>query len=303
MTRTRQRAVRPVFDDLEGRQLLSVLLETSPSAPAIATFKGDKYIAWRGTNNNYLNIEDLTTHHKITFTTETTSAAPALATFFLGASHARVLAIAWTGTDPQHHLNVELSFDGMNFILATKSILGQTTPASDGPALAPLGDKGGATGLAIGWTGTDHQLNFAFAPDGQHFGPANTLGVTSPYGPALTENGFGALIIAWTDPSHVVEEFNLETLQKGPITIALTNNAPSLVASNGLLFIAWTDPRQRLNVDNVDTQTAVPVDATSPYGPSLAIDPDGSMLDIAWTGMDNRLNVGSVPFPGVSHVV
>ena len=36
---------RPEFDDLEGRQLSSVLPETSPSAPAIATFKGNKKVA------------------------------------------------------------------------------------------------------------------------------------------------------------------------------------------------------------------------------------------------------------------
>jgi hypothetical protein len=49
MTRSSRRATRPGFDDLEGRQLLSVTLpETSPSAPAIATFNGDRYIAWRG---------------------------------------------------------------------------------------------------------------------------------------------------------------------------------------------------------------------------------------------------------------
>ena len=101
MTRTGKRDFRPGLDDLEGRQLLSVLPETSPSAPAIATFKGDKYIAWRGTNNNYLNVENLTTRYKITFTTETTSAAPALA---VDHSLGR-LVVAWTGTDAQHHLN------------------------------------------------------------------------------------------------------------------------------------------------------------------------------------------------------
>jgi hypothetical protein len=36
---------QPEFDDLEGRQLSSVLPKTSPSAPAIATFKGNKNIA------------------------------------------------------------------------------------------------------------------------------------------------------------------------------------------------------------------------------------------------------------------
>jgi hypothetical protein len=46
MIRKSRRALRPGFDDLEGRQLLSVLPETSPSAPAIATFNGDTYIAW-----------------------------------------------------------------------------------------------------------------------------------------------------------------------------------------------------------------------------------------------------------------
>ena len=48
MTCTRQRAIRLGFHDLEGRQLLSTVLpgdETSPPAPAIATFKGQKYIA------------------------------------------------------------------------------------------------------------------------------------------------------------------------------------------------------------------------------------------------------------------
>jgi len=48
MIRTRRRAIRPGFDDLEGRHLSSTVLpgdEASPSAPAIATFKGRKYIA------------------------------------------------------------------------------------------------------------------------------------------------------------------------------------------------------------------------------------------------------------------
>ena len=35
MTRTSKRALRPGFDDLEGRQLLSTLPGTSPSAPAV----------------------------------------------------------------------------------------------------------------------------------------------------------------------------------------------------------------------------------------------------------------------------
>jgi len=85
MRRTSQRAIRPAFDDLEGRQLLSTVLpgnETSPSAPAIATFDNgvsgpQEYIAWRGTGNNSLNVENLATGWMITFG-ETTSVGTAL---------------------------------------------------------------------------------------------------------------------------------------------------------------------------------------------------------------------------------
>jgi hypothetical protein len=101
-------------------------------------------------------------------------------------------------------------------------------------------------------------------------------------------------------------------LPGGVIPGATSNNAPSLASSRGLVFIAWTGTDNRLYVDNMDVQmsnmlplgTSVPGAPTSPYGPSLAPDPNGSMLDIAWTGTDSQhhLNVNSMPYPGLTSV-
>ena len=108
--------------------------QASFSAPSITTFtppstlNGELHIAWRGTDNR-LNIENLDTQDMVTLP-DTTSAAPALACYNFS------LALAWTGTDPQHHLNVALSNDGKSF--KDKVTLAQTTPAANGPALAGL---------------------------------------------------------------------------------------------------------------------------------------------------------------------
>jgi hypothetical protein len=251
----------------------------------------------RGEYNNFLNIEDLSTGHKITFTNETTSAAPALAVDpFSGR-----LVVAWTGTDAQHHLNVGSSFDGVNW--GNKSTLPQTTPAADGPALArynfAFNDPG--RGLAIGWTGTDNQLNVAYShndPTDRAFGPAHPLGITSPYGPALAEGASGDLDLAFTKPSTQVEVLDLAIQVGINFSNATTKSAPSLVGAGTSLVVAWTGTDGRLNVGNVGTQHAQTINETSPYGPSLAVDPAGA-LDIAWTGTDaqRHLNETAVSFP------
>src|SRR3954454_9149604 len=108
-----KRAFRPAFDDLEGRRLLATLdvnlPETSPFAPAVASFNGKIYIAWTGTDSgHHLNVESSSDStyfsNKVTLP-ESSIAAPALAVF------GGKLYIAWT--DTAHHLNVESSSNGV----------------------------------------------------------------------------------------------------------------------------------------------------------------------------------------------
>jgi hypothetical protein len=295
MTRTSQRAIRPVFEHLEGRELLSVTLpETSIAAPAIITFRNRitntymPYIAWTGTDSqHHLNIENLFTGVKRTLP-DTSSAAPALAVY-----HGR-LFIAWTGTDPQHHLNVESSTDGMTF--GNKHTLGEITRSSDGPSLAAYNGA-----LFIAWTGTDLRLHYAFAYDalGKFFHPAHTLSASSMYSPSLfTDNAYGGLSIAWTDVHNNESDFYSITFQHslGTITYAYSKNTPSEAVDVGFpgspeFGIAWTDATTQ-GVDVVSLSVEILPAGFSPYGPSLAEDfiPDNHHYYLAWTGLDGHLD-------------
>jgi hypothetical protein len=287
MTRTAKRALRPGFDDLEGRKLLTLVgttfTESSYSAPAIATFNNHLYIAWRGTDD-HINVEDLTTQAKRTLT-ETTSATPALAVYN------NRLVISWTGTDAGHHLNVESASDGLNFDVTTRNTLTQTTPASDGPALTASHGL-----LDIAWTGTDPQnkVNYALSTDGKNFGNAFQIrGAFSPYGPALTTGSNGDFYVAWTGTDHrlnVVDGLTLVSPFGGPIN-ETSNNAPSL-AANGDIFISWTDTNNQLHVGDVNRKQSRAIGEFSHNGPSLAFGPAGTRF-IAWTGTD-----GVGPFGG-----
>jgi hypothetical protein len=317
MTRTRRRAFRPGFDGLEGRQLLeaSPLPDISPSAPATTVFLGHYYMAWRGTDNR-INVEsspdgvNFDPNTKRTLS-ETTSAAPALATFFANGGKVPIIALAWTGTD--HHLYVEYSYDGLAFDAVTKSTLGGTTLAGNGPALSPYGVNSGKTnGLAIAWTGTDNQLNVAYTTVNTfggdlklRFSPAYPLGQTSPYGPALAEDALGGLEIGWTGMDHQ-HRLNIGYLQSdaavaegagisgGAITFGpsyTSDSAPSLAYVGDTLYYSWTGTDNRIHIGDLRDSgfTTLPAGYTSPYGPSLAA---GSVthnrardrLWLAWTG-------------------
>jgi hypothetical protein len=289
MTRTSQRAFRPGLDDLEGRQLLTVIGgfggESTPSAPAITTFKNQLYLAWRGTDD-HLNIENLATNSKTTLPdVDTTSAAPALAPF------GGRLVLAWTGTDAQHHLNVLSSTDGVHW--GDKGTLAQTTFASDGPALAAYSGS-----LVLGWTGTDTKLNDAFSTDGMNFGPATTFGAyfgaTSRYAPALATLN-GDLYAAWTGTDTRLNYLDLRTGQKTILRAGgqfpHSDNAPSLASNGNQLYLAWTGMDQtgrqnQINVIDATTGVQVPPTFESSYdGPSLAFGP-GNTRYIAWSGTD-----------------
>jgi hypothetical protein len=266
--------------------------QTSPSAPAFTWFRDGLHIAWRGTDrDNRLNVQNLTTGH-VTTLADTTSAAPALAVVD------DCLYLAWTGTDRQHRLNVAVSKDGRSFTKAPT--LGQTTPADNGPALAP--HPHGDVKLAVAWTGTDalHQINLAYASDGIHFGPAHPVPSTSSqHGPALAKAGNGPLYLAFTAENRglVVVDVARPNSPLAGSRFQASDAAPSLavqVSANGQPtgdepHLAWIGTDRQFNVGRFDqngklSSASVGIQS-SKDGLSLAFTP-GGVRKVAWTTDD-----------------
>jgi hypothetical protein len=250
-----------------------VLPESSYFAPAMAVFNGRLYLAWTGTDGR-LNIESSAdgVHFggKVTLG-DTSSAAPALSVYRdLGSGQYR-LALAWTGTDRDHRLNVMSTVNGQTFF--NKVTLGETSylETSIGPfrfrtGMAPaLASFGGY--LWIAWTGSDagHHLNTMVSTDGVHFGQKVTLNETSSAGPSLAyEYVPGAslpdrLFIGWTGTGNLRLNY-MSTPSTGnnfggKVTLSDTGYHGIALYSPraGDLTIGWagTDPNHHLNLRDV----------------------------------------------------
>jgi hypothetical protein len=284
------RRTRLAVEALEDRQLLSwVLPETSNAAPAIITYQDQitnsyaPYIAWTGTDS-HLNIENLYTGAKNTLP-DTSSAAPALAVY-----QGR-LFLAWTGTDAQHHLNIESSIDGLNFDNKTV-LLDRTSHYSDGPALA-VHDQA----LTIGWVGSGPQTYYAYSfdPLGQSWGPSVPFPYLSFFRPSLNQF-YENFVIAYTDLVGYYKAYSLtyQQLESHPDAGALLD-APSEATDDGFpgayhLGRAWTDTNNNVWVDSDELGGAI-WEGYSQYGPSLVVDHifDYHNFYIAWTNLDGHI--------------
>jgi hypothetical protein len=158
---------------------------TSRSGPAVARFNGDVYLAWVGHPNLLINVINLRTMNKVTLR-ETGIGGAALAV--LGSR----LFLAWTGTDPEHHLNLMSAADGAHFENKVKL----THTSFDRPALAALKGQ-----LYLAWVGTEGEghLNVLHSGDGYSNFSVNTKLVdTSFAGPSLTvEDQMQTLWLGW----------------------------------------------------------------------------------------------------------
>lgn len=218
-------------------------------------------------------------------------------------------AIAWTGTDAAHHLNIRVG-NGLHF--PTKTILPETSPF--GPAIVPAVSFGPGSSYALAWTGTDanHSLNVEFFPGGKKL----TLRQTSIGAPAVdngTFNGRRALILAWTgtDANHSLNVLPLTssdgvTLVPGTKTVLpqfSSNAGPSLISNSvsqhGVWVLGWTTrTTQQLNLataaDGVHFTSALGsgLPETSATAPTLLAPLTGESC-ISWTGTDfaHHLNV------------
>jgi hypothetical protein len=114
-------------------------------------------------------------------------------------------AIAWTGTDSDHHINVmQLAVNPTTGVIApgAKVVLNESSATDAGPALAF-----GSGVLHLAWTGRDGMLNLMFSFDGgRTFHRKRVLSEASrdDCGPALTVRESGTpevpdlVVIGWT---------------------------------------------------------------------------------------------------------
>lgn len=226
---------------------------------------------------------------------ETSIDGPALSSVFQPNSPSNRSVIAWTGTDPAHHLNVETSADGLHF--DHKLTLSQTSPFRPDVTQA----AGGA--IALAWTGSDpnHLLNVLY----DVYGSPKKLTLTdenSISAPAITLLG-AYLFLAWTgtDPNHSLNllpiAYSASSLVPGKkiILSQFSSDAGPHLARRGAnsLVLEWTSRTRHLtlafhpDVTPVQAVTSVQTSAFAPETSSLEpyIGVSGREW-IGWTGTD-----------------
>jgi len=226
---------------------------------------------------------------------DTAIGAPALANV-----NDTVLAIAWTGTDAAHHLNVAGSRDGGKSF-GGKVILAETS--FDGP-----GFTFGNGRAFVAWVGTDpaHHLNVISSPDCRIFGNKVTLGDTSRFGPALAF-GNGRIYLAWvgTDPGYRLNVMSSTDGVHWANKVTLnesSDSSPALSFANGKLYLLWqgTDPNSSLNIlestnGTVFTNKVTLGDSTDSHP---AMTNRAASLVLAWTGRDPSHHLNSLKSAG-----
>lgn len=211
-----------------------------------------------------------------------------------------ILAIAWTGTDSGHHLNVMGSRDE-DFNFTNKVILHETS--IDGPGFAFGNGR-----AYIAWTGTDsgHHLNCISSPDCQNFSNKVTMADTSRFGPALafgnnklwiawvgTDSGWSLNVMSSVDGVHWQDKITLHES---------SDSAPDLVFLRGKLYLLWqgTDSNSSLNIlestDGVHWGNKVILHDSSDFHPALTA--TQSELILAWTGRDSSHHLNTLRSPG-----
>jgi hypothetical protein len=202
------------------------------------------------------------------------------------------LALAWTGDDPHHSLNVDISQDGRSF--GNKVTLAETSP--HGPAAAFGNGR-----LFLAWTGTDpgHHLNVISATENLTFSGKITLSEGSTSAPALAF-GFGRLYMAWTDSQQrlniIASADGITWGGKVTLSGASSRSGPGLAFLNGLLYLCWagTDANGSFTImdsaDGLRWNNQVVLTTGSDGHPALVARDE---LYLVWTGraQDSRLSL------------
>ncbi len=173
---------------------------------------------------------------------ETAVEGPALADL-----NDNLLVLAWTGSDPDHSINVAVSAEGNCF--CDTVTLSEHSP--HGPALASGNGR-----VFLAWTGTDGNtsLNIISSTDARTFAGKLTIGGHEPGEPALAF-GNGRLYLAWTG-SDGARSLNVMSSTDGQTFVNKVTlgehccDGPALAVIDGVLHLSWsgTDADHSLNV-------------------------------------------------------
>jgi hypothetical protein len=284
------------------------LPETSIAGPGLAGLE----IAWTGTDAaHHLNIrfgtDGLHFPTKVTLP-ETSPGGPAVTdTVDHGSAPSAILA--WTGTDANHSLNLQLVPDGQKLTLHESSL---GTPAFEFIS----NPTGSPNTVILAWTGIDANHSLNVMPVGILNG--NKLGTktvlrqfSSDAGPSLSGSGTG-LVLGWS--VRGTQQLNLATSTDNVhFTSVLGGGLPQTSAaapqflqdssnsSSGCIAWTGTDAAHHLNVqcttqfpqfpNPAQTKTVLPETALGTPGFSMF-----SQAEIAWTGTDaaHHLNVATL---------
>ena len=223
------------------------------------------------------------------------------------------IVLAWTGTDPAHHLNVETSTDGLHY--RNKLILNETSLFRPDVVVTPT--QAGFV-VALAWTGTDanHSLNVLFdvySSSPKKLTLHNENSFTSPallFGPSFS--------LAWTgtDANHSLNVLPLTVtstaIVPGTKTILTQDSSDAgphlrrgsatvmdlLWSTRGTLQLrvaAATDPSRLEPGGTVHGEISAAAPDAFVLGPIFGL---GSQEWIGWTGTDPAHHLNLFPFVG-----
>jgi hypothetical protein len=288
----------------------TILPETSIAGPS---FTGTD-IGWAGTDAaHHLNIRGgtggLQFPTKITLP-ETSPVGPdVIETVDHGSALSVVLA--WTGTDANHSLNIQVIPDGQKLTLHESSL--------GTPAMQFINNPNGTPDTVIlAWTGTDTNHSLNVMPVKVGFGGPEVPGTktvlrqfSSDAGPSLGGTGTG-LVLGWS--VRGTQRLNLATSTDNVhFTSTLGSGLPQTSANapqfgvvqgpsiNGCIAWTGTDAAHHLNVQCSTQFPQFPDPAQSKTVlPETALGAPGfTGSEIAWTGTDraHHLNVAQLKLP------
>jgi hypothetical protein len=262
------------------RHLFTSPTETSSDAPALASDGRTLFIAWKGSDNDGLNVATVALDPVSGTPTdiinkafpgndklnETSPVRPALAVL-----NGNVY-LAWKG-DGNDELNVSVSTDAGASFPGGPFKFTSTTETS--PAAPTLGTNDGS--LFIGWKGDGNDnLNVATVVTDPVSGtPTDIINKfiieteTSPVNPALAGLN-GDVYLAWkgdgNDNLNVMVSTDAGASFVNPYTSAETStDAPALASDGSTLFIAWKGSgNDNLNVARVTTLSLSIINPTNP---------------------------------------
>jgi hypothetical protein len=221
--------------------------------------------------------------------------------------------LAWTGTDPAHHLNVEMSNDGLRY--GNKRILNETSPFR--PDVTATAVQAGIV-VVLAWTGSDpnHSLNVLFDVYGSSPKKLTLRDENSFTAPAIL---FGpCLCMAWTgtDANHSLNILSLSVtpsaIVPGTKTILTKDSSdagPHLRRGSATVMDLLWSTRGTLQLR---VAAATHADGLEPGntvdGETSAAAPDGFFLGplfglgsqewIGWTGTDPAHHLNLFPIAG-----